>query len=146
MGAWNYGVFDDDSAYDVMDELEDCDDVAGYLEKAFDDATQVEYLDFDEGIAASVCGAVLDSILFGAAYRFDGFNSDDSETEGDKQYLNWIASVKNTKCECLKSKAVQALNVLVSDKSELYELWFENEELFPKWKGVYKEMIARFQK
>lgn len=145
MGAWDYGVFDDDSAYDVMEELNGCDDVAEYLEKAFDDAIEADYLEYDEGIAASVCGAVLDSILNGTNYRFDGFNSGDSDAEGSDQYIHLISGLKDIKCGHLKAKAVQALKVLISDQSELYELWSENEALFPKWKEVYEQIISRLK-
>ena len=143
MGAWGYGIFDDDSAYDVMEELQQCDDVAAYLEKTFVNGVSAEYLEFDEGIAVSVCGAVFDSILHGTSYRFDGFNSTaGSEIDGTEQYLNWIAEIKTSDCTHLKTEAVKAMESLISEQSELCELWADAGE-FQDWKNTYLEIIQR---
>ncbi|MDR1322516.1 MAG: DUF4259 domain-containing protein [Gracilibacteraceae bacterium] len=82
MGAWGHEIFDDDTAYDVMDELKRCADVTAYLERAFDTAADADYLEYDEGISALVCGAVLDSVVNGTGYRFDGFNIAARDTGG----------------------------------------------------------------
>ena len=142
MGAWDFGVFDDDTAYDVMDELKDNPDIEAYLENAFDTAIAADYLDYDEGIAVSVCGAVLDSILNGTGYRFDGFNGSGDE-EGDVQYMKWTNEHKGVNAARLKEKAVAALRRFIHPDSELYELWSDNEELFPKWKESIEQMICR---
>jgi len=142
MGAWDFGVFDDDTAYDVMDELKDHPDIAAYLENAFDTAIAADYLEYDEGIAASVCGAVLDSIINGTGYRFDGFNGGGDE-DGSAQYLDWINTHKGVNATLLKEKAVAALRRFIQPESELYELWSENKELFPKWKDGIEQIIGR---
>ena len=38
MGAWNYGVFDDDTAYDALDELKASPEIIADMEKYFDAA------------------------------------------------------------------------------------------------------------
>ena len=144
MGAWGYGVFDDDSSYDVMAELETSNNICEYLEKAFDSALSVDYVGFDEGISVLVCAAVMDSILNNMVHRFDGFNSQSkSEVEGNEQYMNWIRMIMPVDCEYLKQKATSALTKTMSDSSELSELWAENTKLYPKWKNNVIEIIER---
>ena len=144
MGAWSYGVFDDDSSYDVMAELETSNNICEYLEKSFNNALSIDYVGFDEGISVLVCAAVMDSILNNTVYRFDGFNSQSkSEVEGDEQYMNWIYSIEPINCEHLKQGAIAALTKTMSDNSELTELWAQNTELYPKWKNNVKEIIGR---
>ena len=54
MGAWGYGVFDDDTACDFVIDLFESDDVAGYCEKEFDSVIGLGYIEYDAGIAVSV--------------------------------------------------------------------------------------------
>jgi hypothetical protein len=144
MGAWGYGIFDDDTAYDVMDELKRCADVTAYLERAFDTAADADYLEYDEGISALVCGAVLDSVVNGTGYRFDGFNDGDNEkVSGEEQYLAWIGSLQGVNGAGLKAKAAAALRRVTQEGSELKELWSQNEALYPKWKTGIERIAER---
>jgi hypothetical protein len=144
MGAWGHGIFDDDTAYDVMAELKNCADVAAYLERAFDTAADADYLEYDEGISALVCGAVLDSIVNGTGYRFDGFNDgDNTKISGEDEYLAWIGSLQSVDGTDLKAKATAALRRVTRDASELNELWSQNEALYPEWKAGIEGVAGR---
>ena len=46
----------------------------------------------------------------------------------------------------LKNKAIQALQRLLDDDSELNELWADNEELYPAWKQGIEALIFRLNK
>ena len=48
MGAWNYGVFDDDTACDALAELIASPDIITDMEKYFDEVIQAEYVDYDD--------------------------------------------------------------------------------------------------
>ena len=37
MGAWNYGVFDDDTAYDALIDLKNSSDIIADMERYFDE-------------------------------------------------------------------------------------------------------------
>lgn len=146
MGAWGYEVFDDDTTCDIMGELRENDDIAGYCEKTFAHAISTDYLDVEEGSAVAVCAAIMDAVLKGTTYSF--FLDVESDLEGDKQFANWISSIKSDNIaafERMKDKAIQSLTVLISEKSELYELWSEQEEIFPKWKEIYEQIIKRLE-
>ena len=147
MGAWGYGVFDDDTACDFVIDLFESDDVVGCCEKEFDSVIGLGYIEYDAGIAVSVCGAVVDSVLNGTAYSY--FFDPDSDLEGEEQFADWISSIRGATglgaFELLKDKAVRSLTLLIAEGSELFHLWSENEELFPKWSGVYEKMIERLR-
>lgn len=48
MGAWNYGVFDDDTAYDALIDLKGSSDIIADMEQYFDEVIQAEYIGYDE--------------------------------------------------------------------------------------------------
>jgi hypothetical protein len=143
MGAWGYGVFEDDQSSDLMYEIIDSNDVHGFCLQALDAASDASYLEYDEGIAVSVSAAIVDSVLHKTAYRYYGFPDVEDDPDGTVGYMNWINGQDAAAFEPLKSKVVQALILLLSENSELCELWSENEELFPKWKDIYEQIIGR---
>ena len=122
MGAWNYGVFDDDTAYDALDDLKASKEIITDMEKYFDAVIASEYIEYDEGIYALVSATVIDSVLNETEYGCD-----------DECYFEWIKTLKSFDFSQLKQKAVVAINTVISDNSELKELWFENEELYGAW-------------
>ena len=92
MGAWDYGVFDDDTAYDALDDLKGTADIMMEMEKYFDKAIQTDYVGYDEGHYTLVSAAVIDSVINGTSYRCD-----DSYTE-------WIETLKEFDLTPLKQK------------------------------------------
>lgn len=71
MGAWEYGVFDDDTAYDALEDLKASSEIIADLERYFDEVIQAEYVGYDEGQYALVSAAVIDSIVNDIPYRCD---------------------------------------------------------------------------
>lgn len=63
MGAWNYGVFDDDTAYDALTDLKNSLDIIADMERYFDEVIQAEYIGYDEAHYALVSAAVIDSVI-----------------------------------------------------------------------------------
>lgn len=53
-----HGVFDDDTAYDALDDLKASSDIASEMERYFDVVTEAGYVGYDEGIYALVAAAV----------------------------------------------------------------------------------------
>ena len=87
-------------------------------------------------------GRAVKRIINGTGYRFDGFNGSGDE-DGSAQYLNWINTHKGVNATLLKEKAVAALRRFIQPDSELYELWSDNKEMFPKWKDSIEQTIGR---
>ena len=123
MGAWDFAVFDDDTAYDVLDDLKESSDIIKDMEKYFDDVIEADYVEYEEGYYALVSAAVLDSVMNDTQYRCD-----------DEDYFEWIKSLKRIDLTSLQSKAIKVIDVIISDKSESKELWEENEELYSSWR------------
>ncbi|MFR7590171.1 MAG: DUF4259 domain-containing protein [Longibaculum sp.] len=132
MGAWDFAVFDDDTAYDVLDDLKESSDIIKDMEKYFDDVIEAEYVEYEEGYYALVSAAVLDSVMNDTQYRCD-----------DEDYFEWIKSLKPIDLTSLQSKAIKAIDVIISDKSELKELWEENEELYSSWREDKRSIQKR---
>jgi len=138
MGAWNYGIFDDDTAYDFTDEIKS--NAKEFFKSSFESAINSVYLEYDECHMVTVSSAYLDNSLNGTKYRTD------SEEEKDESNVNMFGELnKNLKLGDLKELAVKALKIVISEKSELNELWSENEELYPKWKSNLEDLINRLK-
>lgn len=132
MGAWDTGIFDDDTAYDVLASLA----LAAPLEQIiewFDAVHDVDYLEYTDGQCVLVSAAVIDAALNGTAYRCD-----------DPDTLNEVvAKVKGLDPSDLRPVAVPNLHRLLGEGSELQELWAENDELYPVWRQGVEELIDR---
>lgn len=123
MGAWNYGVFDDDVAYDALYEFKESPDIISDMKECFDNVIESDYVEYDDGQFALVAAAVIDSVI----------NNTDYEC-GEEDHLEWIKSLKGIDFSPLTKKAAAAIDAVLSDNSELKELWEENEELYFSWR------------
>ncbi|SFW40325.1 DUF4259 domain-containing protein [Cellulophaga fucicola] len=138
MGAWDYGIFDDDTAYDFTDEIKT--DAKTFFKSSFESAINSDYLEYDECHMVTVSAAYLDNYLNGTKYRTD------SEEEKDESNVNMFSKLNlDLKLDDLKEPAIKALDIVISEKSELNELWSDNEELYPKWKRNLEELISRLK-
>lgn len=138
MGAWDFGIFDDDTAYEFTDEI--INDAKGFFKTSFEFAINSDYLEYTECHAVTVSAAYIDSILNGTKYRID------TEDEEDESNINLYKSLNpDVKVEDLKELAIKALQKVIGKNSELNELWEENEEYYPKWKGNIEEIISRLK-
>lgn len=135
MGAWNYGVFDDDTAYDALDDLRTSANITSDMGRYFDEVIEAEYVGYDEGHYALVSAALIDSVLNDTPYRCD-----------DEDYSEWAKTLKGVDFTPLKSKAVRAIDAVLSDRSELRELWEENDELYDAWKEDKRAIRERLSK
>lgn len=134
MGAWNYGVFDDDTAYDALEDLKASSNIAADMEKYFDAVIEAEYVEYDNGQYALVSAAVIDSVTNKTQYRCD-----------DETYFQWIETLKHFDFSSLKQKAIAAIDAVLSDRSELKELWEENERLYHTWRADKISMCERLR-
>ena len=123
MGAWNYGVFDDDIAYDALDDLRESLEIITDMEKYFDAVIGAEYVEYNEGCYALVSAAVIDGVFNEKQYRCD-----------DEDYFEWVKTLKSFDFTPLKQKAIAAIDAVLSDSSEIKELWEENKELYSAWR------------
>ena len=135
MGAWDYGVFDDDDALDALCELKKSRRWAAVdAERCFGEAIRAEYIGYETGTNALVAAAVADAVLNGTQYG-------DAEDWDDK----WIRSLSAKKFFALRERAAMAVECVLSDGSELRELWEENEEMYALWREDKLRLVERLR-
>ena len=132
MGAWGYKIFEDDSAIDSFYELMESDPIE-YIKDSFANVIDSDFIEYDDCQSALVSASLIDMILNGVDY------------DGAEEYDSWIKENKNLNVENMKNIAVQSLKLVLSDKSELNELWQENIEVYPVWKEYINDIIDRLQ-
>jgi hypothetical protein len=131
MGAWNYGIFDDDTSCDIALEIQEMEDPKDFFKASFETALESSYLDYDECHAVTVSAAYIDHLLNGTPYN------DEENMSHFKTKFPGLLLID------LKPLAVSALGVVISEISELNELWAENEDLYPTWKENIQSLIGR---
>jgi hypothetical protein len=134
MGAWDHGVFDDDTAYDALDDLKASQEIMTEMERYFDAVIGAEHVGYDEGHYALVSAAVMDSVLNGTRYRCD-----------DEDHFEWIKTLDSFDLAPLRQKAIAAIDAVLSDRSELKELWQENKKRFSAWQEDKISMRERLR-
>lgn len=139
MGAWNYGIFDDDSAYDALDELMESENILLDMEKSFDAVSTADEIDYDEAYFAIISAAVMDMVLNSTEY--DAFVDEEGE-----EVAEWLNTLDADALKKFKEKAILAIDAILSDGCELRQLWEENEELYPLWVSDKQALKERLQK
>jgi len=130
MGAWGMGIFDDDTSCDLIDEAMES-DAKSFVEKVVNHKGS-DYLEYYECQEVLVSGAILDAILNATKYGDDVEGFDD-----------WISTQNSEFIATVKNDILSGLKIVISDKSELNELWQENKEDYPVWKANIDELIIR---
>ena len=128
MGAWGMGVFENDSACDLLYEAMET-DAETFIGRAVRHKDR-EYLEYEECHEVIVSGAILDSVLNGTEHK--------NFTEG---YDEWLGQQNKSSIEHFRADIVAGLKVVLSDKSELNEVWSENEEDYSVWKSNVERII-----
>lgn len=127
MGTWGIRTFDDDTACDWVYDLEESKGV-NFLEHSLNPKEEGGYLDLDGCVAILCACEVIHSILYGPR---DGV---------PEEAIDWINNNKGVDVIGLKKICVDRINRVLSDKSELNELWAENEEEYNNWKNNVLEL------
>ena len=134
MGAWGHGPFEDDGALDFVMEIEEAKNPKDIITTALDQAIASDYLDTDQANAAIVSAAYIDSAVNATKYT----TPEMTEPYEADTFPQRFPELDLTN---LKDKAVTALEKVISEGSELKELWDESEE--PAWQQGIEAMIKR---
>ena len=133
MGAWSHESFGNDDACDFGAEIAESEDLST-LESALDAVLNIgnEYLEAPE---ASQAIAAAEAIA-----RLQGnWGKRDSYSEAID---SWVEQVKLKPSPALLLKAHQTLDRILTEPSELMELWEEGEDA-GEWVAAVKELKAR---
>ena len=132
MGAWSHEPFGNDTANDWAYELEETQDWS-LVEAAFNTvlAPDANYIESDQGSEAVAAAEVLAQAL-GKGTQSDAYT---------EKVETWLKSVDAAPPDELRAKAKAALEKVLSDDSELKELWVESGEPEP-WRNSVLALIA----
>ena len=131
MGAWGTGNFDNDTALDWVFELEEVNDLS-LIEKTINAVFDDDYIDSDIGCEALIAIETIARLI-------GNFGKDNSYAE---DLDSWVKSHNLDVNNELMARGKKALDLIVSEKSELYELWEETED-FDTWKNEIDDLRAR---
>jgi len=135
MGAWGTGIFDNDTACDWAYTLEESDDlsvVEESLEKVISAGSEyLEAPDAEEALAAAEVIARLQG----------NYGDRNAYTETiDK----WVSERELKVSPELARKALSAIERVLTEPSEILELWNESEE-FDAWKASISNLSSRIR-
>jgi len=128
MGTWDVGPFDNDDAADWAYVLQDSNDLS-VLEAAF--SVEPGYLESPDGSLIVAAAEALTALRGGPS------GSMTPETE------SWVDAHRALDTSPLVPLALQALDRVLGQESELRELWEENDEEFPNWEASVQDLRAR---
>ncbi len=131
MGTWGHGIFDNDSAADWASDLGGFDDLS-FIEEAIDAVLESEdFVDADVGTYALAASETL-------ARLRGNFGVRDAYTEPmDK----WVAAHPLKPTPALIARADKAITRVLSEDSELRELWSESDEA--AWLATVEDLRKR---
>ena len=134
MGAWGVGIFEDDAAYEWVDKILDSDEPEEIFESIFVYALDTNYVEYDDCHGVTVSAAIIDMLV----------NKTNYDLEDDDDLKDWVEEKRGElSVKSLAPTAVRALKVIIGKKSELNELWQENEEEYDFWKDKIERLMAR---
>jgi hypothetical protein len=133
MGAWAVGVFDNDDAADWMSELANANG-SNVLSGAIDAVTSAgDYLELPEG-SRLLCACEVIAAL-----------GSQPATNLPDEVLQWVKSHEALDIAALIPVALQAIDRVLGENSELNQLWQENESEYLMWRETVLSIKGRLR-
>lgn len=130
MGAWGYGVFENDIACDWVYELLDSADPVAFLGDALNPEGMATYLEVDSGTNILAASETIRAITTGMRENLT------------PELSEWVVNIPPSSIRTLAPQAINAINHVISANSELNELWAEDEDEYAKWRTVVDELVT----
>lgn len=135
MGAWGYGIFQNDDVLDWMSEWTET-EAFGYIADTIEAVLGEDYVEVD--LASNALGAIeLLAAVQGKPGR--GVQDNPGLTE---ELEEWLAD-HSGQGDHLLAKAIEAIGK-IKHGSELQELWEETED-YGNWLGVVEDLERRLR-
>lgn len=133
MGAWGTGIFDNDDASDWIGELANADG-SDILSASIDAVTNAgDYLEAPEG-SRLLCACEVIAAL-----------GSQPATNLPDEVRQWVKSNETLDIDALIPVAVQAIERMLGENSELNQLWQENESEYPMWRETVLSVKGRLR-
>ena len=131
MGTWGVGTFENDDAADWLYELQSSED-GSMLQAALEgSATPDSYLEAPEGVQILCACEILASLQ----------GQPDPDLPAGVE--DWVQEHKSLDVCSLLLIACKQIDRVLDDRSELRELWQENEAEFPIWRESVLALKAK---
>lgn len=131
MGAWGIGVFDNDDAADWVSELESAND-SGFLSEAIDIAMSAgDYFEAPEG-SRLLCACEVIAAIGGQP-----------STNLPDEVRQWVSNHETLDITALFPAALQAIDRVLGESSELNQLWKEDENDYSVWRETVLSIKSR---
>jgi len=131
MGAWGVGNFDNDTALDWIHELEKYDDLT-FIEETLDSIDE-DYIETDDGEKALI---VIEAIA--------SLKGNFSKSSYSEDLNKWVETHPLKVSNSLLERAKFLLDIIISDNSELKELWEETNQ-FDEWSKEIHLLAQRIE-
>jgi Domain of unknown function (DUF4259) len=131
VGAWGTGIYDNDDAADWSAEVSELGLRA--VENALDEVLDADYVEAPDGACALAAADVVARLVSGR-----GEDSPYSE-----EVVAWIATNPEPPSAALVAKALQAVQRVGGNDSELAELWAENAAEVAGWRATIADTAQR---
>jgi hypothetical protein len=133
MGAWGKGPLENDDACDYADAIADGTDLSP-LERTLDKAVKANgsYLEASDGAEALAAGEIVARLL----------GRPGELTPRTAKIDEWIESKKVAPSSQLIDKAKRAVSRVMTEPSELMELWIDSDD-FDSWQSSVEDLIQR---
>lgn len=129
LGAWGTGLFDDDIACDVIETAIHKDQSIDILIAKALPALHHDTISCGKGYEIIAACAMSHALLNKVSYR----EIDDLDA--------WLAKQNKAVVLLHKQKLVKTLQRVLSDQSDLNELWSENKQDYPAWRSNIEELV-----
>lgn len=132
MATWGLGVFDDDLAMDWVDQVLESEDAPAMFESIFVYALDTNYVSHEDSCAVTASCAIIDSLVNGTVYPMES-----------QDLHEWIKDNPDLEVGKLGKLGASALDVIMSKKSELNELWQDSGAEYEDWLLRIKNLQKR---
>lgn len=131
MGAWGTGLFEDDTACDLLYQVMETEVRTFILSVIEIEVDHDDWLGDRDASQYIVAGAILDTLIHGNSYecRIKGFTE-------------WLANQSSDSVLEFMPAVIRGLKYTLSKKSELNLMWQENEQEYPVWKSNIETIIT----
>lgn len=139
MAAWGSGPLENDDAADYADGIIEDRDLTG-LERTLDKALGVgmEYLEAPDGAETLAAGEIVARLLGRPGAETPRLEQLDKRMRLD----DWVRNAKLVPAPQLVNKAQRAVERVMTEPSELMELWIDSDD-FDSWQSAVKDLSRR---
>ena len=127
MSSWGYQTFEDGIACDWLEDLYDSDPTAFFVKCL--DLQGLDYFDFLACIGVVCTAEMLRGVITGPRAGLPDAAA------------GWCEQHRDLNCKFLVPRAINALKLVLSDRSEMWVRWDDDADLFDCWMEHQQELI-----